>query len=69
MNSVSLSRAVWSLGVQPRSQGHGKSRPWVDTEEWVQAPGGVRTTRTSAARRFIQHGFGLLRTVGSLMGP
>jgi hypothetical protein len=70
VNSVSLSRAVWSLGVQPRSQGHGKSRPWVDTEEWVQTPsGGMRATRHSAARRFIQHGFGLLRTVGSLMGP
>jgi hypothetical protein len=69
VNSVSLSRALWSLGVQPRSQGHGRSRPWLDTEEWVRVPGGMRSGRTSAARRIIRHSFGLLRTVGSLMGP
>jgi hypothetical protein len=68
-SSVSLSRAMWRLGIGPRSQGHGKSRPWLDTEEWVRVPGGMRNARTSAARRFIQHSFGLLRTVGSLMGP
>ncbi|HEU4723451.1 MAG TPA: nucleotidyltransferase family protein [Gemmatimonadaceae bacterium] len=68
-SSVSLSRAMWRLGIGPRSQGHGRSRPWLDTEEWVRVPGGMRNARTSAARRFIQHSFGLLRTVGSLMGP
>jgi len=69
VNSVSLSRALWTMGVRPRSQGHGRSRPWLDTEEWVRVPGGMRSGRTSAARRIIRHSFGLLRTVGSLMGP
>jgi hypothetical protein len=71
VNSVSLSRAMWTLGVRPRSQGHGRSRPWLDTEEWVRVPGGggMRKAHSSVARRFIQQGFGLLRTVGSLMGP
>jgi hypothetical protein len=68
VSSVSLSRALWSLGVRPRSQGHGPSRPWLDTEEWVRGPDGMRNTRTSAGRRLIQHSYGLLRTVGSLMG-
>jgi hypothetical protein len=68
VSSVSLSRALWSLGVRPRSQGHGASRPWLDTEEWVRGPGGMRNTRNSAGRRLIQHSYGLLRTVGSLMG-
>jgi hypothetical protein len=68
VSSVSLSRAMWSLGIGPRSQGHGRSRPWLDTEEWVRTPDGMRNTRNSAARRIIQHSFGLLRTVGSLMG-
>jgi hypothetical protein len=70
VNSVALSRAMWTLGVRPRSQRHGSSRPWLDTEEWVRVPGGggMQKARASAARRFIQHSFGLLRTVGSLMG-
>jgi hypothetical protein len=68
VNSVSLSRALWNLGVRPRSQGHGGSRPWLDTEEWVRVPGGMRNGRTSATRRIIRHSFGLLRTVGSLIG-
>ena len=67
-NSVSVSRALWSLGVRPRSQGHGGSRPWLDTEEWVRVPGGMRNARPSAARRIIQQSFGLLRAVGSLIG-
>lgn len=69
VSSVSLSRALWTLGIRPGSQGHGRSRPWLDTAEWVRVPGGMRTGRTSAARRIIRHSFGLLRTVGSLMGP
>ena len=68
VSSVSLSRALWSLGVRPRSQGHGGSRPWLDTEEWVRVPGGMKSKRTSAAKRLIQHSFGLLRMVGSLLG-
>jgi len=68
VSSVSLSRALWSLGVRPRSQGHGGSRPWLDTEEWVRVPGGMKNKRTSAAKRLIQHSFGLLRMVGSLLG-
>ncbi|MFL5620532.1 MAG: nucleotidyltransferase family protein [Gemmatimonadaceae bacterium] len=69
VSSVSLSRALWTLGVRPRAQGHGPSRPWLDTEEWVRVPGGMRNTRTSAARRFLQHSFGLLRSVGSMISP
>jgi len=70
VSSVSLSRALWTLGIRPRAQGHGTSRPWLDTEEWVREPGGsMRTTRTSATRRFLRQSFGLLRSVGSLIGP
>jgi len=69
VSSVSLSRALWSLGVRPRSQGHGRSRPWLDTEEWVRGPDGMKNTRTSAAKRLLQHSFGLLRMVGSLLSP
>ena len=68
VRSVAISRALWSLGVRPRSQGHRASRPWLDTEEWVRVPGGMRSNRTSAARRLIRQSFGLLRTVGSLIG-
>ena len=70
VNSVALSRAMWRIGVQPRSQGHGSSRPWLDTQEWVRMPGGggMRKAPASAARRFIQQSFGLLRSIGSLMG-
>ena len=69
VSSVSLSRALWTLGIQPRRQGHGRSRPWLDTEEWVRVPGGMKNARTSAAKRLMHHSFGLLRTVGSLLGP
>jgi len=67
--SVSLSRALWTLGIRPRTQGHGASRPWLDTEEWVRGPDGMRAARTSAARRLLRQGFGLLRSVASLVGP
>ena len=69
VSSVSLSRWLWTLGIRPRSQRHGSSRPWLDTEEWVRGPGGMRNKRNSAAKRLIQQSFGLLRMVGSLMGP
>ena len=69
LSSVSVSRALWTLGVRPRSQGHRGSRPWLDTEEWVRVPGGMRNARASAARRFIQQSFGLLRAVASLIVP
>jgi hypothetical protein len=67
--SVSLSRALWTLGIRPRTQGHGASRPWLDTEEWVRGPDGMRAARTSAARRLLRQGFGLLRSVSSMVGP
>src|SRR5204862_4976367 len=63
INSVSLGRALWTLGVRPRRQRHGSSRPWLDTEEWIRGPEGMRSARTSGARRFLSHGFGLLRSV------
>jgi hypothetical protein len=69
LSSVSLSRALWTLGVRPRAQGHGSSRPWLDTEEWVRVPGGMQNTRTSATRRLLKQSFGLLRSVGSLISP
>ena len=69
VSSVSLSRALWTLGVRPRAQGQGSSRPWLDTEEWVRVPGGMRNTRTSGTRRLLQLSFGLLRSVGSLISP
>jgi hypothetical protein len=68
VSSVSLSRALWSLGVRPRAEGHGSSRPWLDTEDWVRVPGGRMNPKTSAARRFFQHSFGLLRSFGSFIG-
>jgi hypothetical protein len=69
INSVSLSRALWSLAIRPRSQGHGASRPWLDTEEWVRGPdGGMHNARTSAARRLLAQSFGLLRSLAYLMG-
>jgi hypothetical protein len=69
VSSVSLSRALWTIGVRPRGQGHGSSRPWLDTEEWVRVPGGMRNTRSSGARKLLHQSFGLLRTVGSLISP
>lgn len=67
-SSVSMARALWSLGVQPRAQGHGPSRPWLDTEEWVRGPEGMRNVRSSGAKRILAQGFGFLRSVVSLMG-
>jgi hypothetical protein len=69
ISSVALSRGLWTLGIGPRGQGHGASRPWRDTEEWVRVPGGMRSGRTSGARRFLRQSFGLLRTVTGLIGP
>jgi hypothetical protein len=66
--SVSMARALWSLGVRPRSQGHGPSRPWLDTEEWVRGPEGMRNVRASGARRILAQSFGFFRSVMSLMG-
>ncbi len=69
IGSVSLSRALWTLGIRPRAQRHGASRPWLDTEEWVRGPDGMHSVRTSGARRLISHSFGLIRSVAHLMGP
>jgi hypothetical protein len=69
INSVSLSRALWTLAIRPRAQGHGASRPWLDTEEWVRGPdGGMHNARASGARRFLAQSFGLLRSLAYLMG-
>jgi hypothetical protein len=67
-SSVSMARALWSLGIRPRSQGHGPSRPWLDTEEWVRGPDGMRNVRTSGARRFLAQSFGFFRSVMGLIG-
>lgn len=37
--SVMLARSLWTLGISPRAQGHGASRPWHDTAEWTRDPG------------------------------
>lgn len=37
--SVMLARSLWSLGISPRTQGHGASRPWHDTAEWTRDSG------------------------------
>ena len=69
INSVSLARALWTLGIRPRGQGHGSSRPWLDTEEWVRGPDGdMHVARPSGARRILSHSFGLLRSVAHLIG-
>ena len=66
--SVSLSRAVWTLAIGPRGQGHGKSRPWLDTEEWVREGGSMRASKGSAIQRFVQQGFGIIRLIAHLSG-
>ncbi|HEV7993311.1 MAG TPA: nucleotidyltransferase family protein [Gemmatimonadaceae bacterium] len=67
-SSVSLSRALWSLAIMPKQQGHGKSRPWLDTEEWVREGGSMRASKASAVQRFVQQGFGILRMIAHLSG-
>lgn len=37
--SVMLARTLWSLGIAPRGQKHGASRPWHDTAEWTRNSG------------------------------
>ncbi|HEX7981211.1 MAG TPA: nucleotidyltransferase family protein, partial [Gemmatimonadaceae bacterium] len=68
IDSVSVSRALWTLAIRPRSQKHGPSRPWLDTEEWVRGPDGMHSVRKSAVRRFFAQSFGLLRSLAYLMG-
>lgn len=65
-SSVSLSRALWTLAIQPKRQGHGKSRPWLDTEEWVREGGNMRASRGSAVQRLVQQGVGLVRMIAYL---
>jgi hypothetical protein len=67
-SSVATARALWSMGIRPRSQGHGPSRPWFDTEEWVRGPDGMRSARTSGARRLLAQSYGLIRSVATLVG-
>jgi hypothetical protein len=66
--SVSLSRALWTLAMRPGAQGHGASRPWLDTEDWVRDADGMRSTKGSPVQRFFRKGVGLLRTVIHLAG-
>jgi len=66
--SVSLSRALWTLAIRPKQQGHGGSRPWLDTEEWVREGGQMRASRASAVQRVLQHGFGFFRMLAHLSG-
>jgi hypothetical protein len=66
--SVSMSRALWTLAISPRRQGHGKSRPWLDTEEWVREGGSMRASKGSSVQRFVQQGFGILRLIAHLSG-
>ncbi|MEO6529201.1 MAG: nucleotidyltransferase family protein [Gemmatimonadaceae bacterium] len=66
--SVSLSRALWTLGIRPRAQGHGASRPWLDTEDWVRDEHGMKNAKGSPVQRFFRKGVGLLRMVIHLIG-
>lgn len=66
--SVALSRALWMLAIRPRAQGHGASRPWLDTEEWVRDVNGMKTARSSPMQRFLRKGAGLLKSVVQLTG-
>jgi hypothetical protein len=59
--SVSLSRTLWSLAIRPRAQGHGASRPWLDTEEWVRDAGEMKSAKGTGVQRLLQQGLGLLR--------
>ena len=69
VSSVSLSRAAWSLGIRPRSQRHGGSRPWLDTEEWVRGPGGMRNTRTSGRSGSFSRASACFEWSGAVLGP
>jgi hypothetical protein len=66
--SVSLSRALWSLAIRPRAQGHGPSRPWLDTEDWIRDADGMRSARGNSMQRFLRRGAGLLKMVVHLVG-
>ncbi|MDB4882711.1 MAG: hypothetical protein JWL95_1477 [Gemmatimonadetes bacterium] len=66
--SVSLSRALWSLAIRPRAQGHGSSRPWLDTEEWIRDAQGMKNARGSPVQRFLRRGVGFLRMLVHLVG-
>jgi hypothetical protein len=69
IRSVALQRALWTLAIRPRTQGHRASRPWFDTEEWVRGPDGdMHIARPSGARRILAHSFGLLRSLAYLIG-
>ncbi|MEO8560555.1 MAG: nucleotidyltransferase family protein [bacterium] len=65
-SSVSLSRALWSLAILPTRQGHGRSRPWLDTEEWVREGGSMRASKGSTVQRFVQQGVGFVRMIAHL---
>lgn len=66
--SVSVSRALWTLAIGPRGQGHRASRPWVDTEDWVRNGGRMEPAHSSPVRQFIHKGAKLIRMVVHLAG-
>jgi hypothetical protein len=66
--SVFVSRALWTLAIGPRAQGHRASRPWVDTEDWVRNAGKMEPAHTSPVGQFLHRGAKLIRTVVHLAG-
>lgn len=68
--SVTLSRALWWLGVLPPQQRHGRSLPWRDEGLW-QRPDSKRITEASSARvaRGLKRGFKSTAYLGRLLRP
>jgi hypothetical protein len=67
-HSVTLSRALWKLAVSPGRQGHGTSRPWLDTEDWVRDGGRMKPAPSPSMRGFFHRGANLIRIVVQLAG-
>jgi hypothetical protein len=65
--SVSVSRALWGLGIQPRRAGHGTSRPWLETDEWAPRPDEGDGSWAAPPRRLLERSVRLLRSVASLI--
>ena len=67
VNSVSLSRMLWSLGVRPGAYGHGGSRPWLDNDEPVVTADESDGAESSTVRRLMRKSVGVLRIVGQVI--
>jgi hypothetical protein len=65
--SVSVSRALWGLGIQPRRAGHGTSRPWLETDDWAPRPADADGSWASPPRRLLERSVRLVRSVASLI--